>query len=550
MWLINTTSLELERFDGPVKPPYAILSHTWEGEEVQFPEFRTLDKTKTGCEGGSAKIRHTCDIARQNKLQYAWVDTCCIDKSSSAELSESINSMYAWYKNATVCLVYLQDLPHDTTFEHGLARCKWLTRGWTLQELIAPRHVDFFDQVWTKRTTKLASTKLLATATGVDEAVLAGKAPLGRIPVAQRMSWLSQRRTTRIEDMAYCMLGIFDIFLPLIYGEGEKAFLRLQEEIAKQTCDLSLFAWTAPPPPPLGHFERLENFRGVFANSPSEFASCHRMHHRNPNIPHREFTITNRGLRIETKLIKLVGASHDELVLNLGHSFRSPEDIDPNTGAGWLGIFVRKSIHGYVRVRSHLLYESGSHNRIRCPRAMLCIRKNVDSYDIQLLRGQYARAVHVDTRVTDIRTVQTYPSDLWDDEKRLFLDPGYGLNIYVELTVSTGTYDAAFRAILACSTKNTLSKLPSCVLWSEQDPGGQDVYHWLREATELTDYTTVDYLLRDFVPEERWGAATATCSFTDQRMGCRTVLEARLDSAIVEGSEQFRIQLFKQSFPC
>lgn len=456
--------------------------------------------------------------------------------------------MFAWYKYSAVCLVYLQDLSPDTSFEQGLPRCRWLTRGWALQELIAPRHVVFFDQVWTKRTTKAASIAVLSRATGIEKAVLAGTAYLSRIPVAQRMSWVSQRQTTRIEDIAYCMLGIFDIFLPLIYGEGNKAFLRLQEEIAKQTCDLSLFAWTAALPP-FGPVIGQHSFRGVFANSPSEFASCHEMQHRNPNIPHREFTVTNRGLRIETTLIKLLGADHDDLVLNLGHSFRSPNDYDPDSGAGWLGIFVRKSIHGYVRVRSHLLYESGSHDRIRCPRAVLCIRKNIDAYDVSLLHRQYARAVCVGSRVTDIHIAQTYPSELWDDEKQLFLDPGYGLNVYVELRVSDNLSDATYRAILACSTKNTLSQFPTCVLWSEHDPGGREVYFWLREATELTDYTTVDYLVRDFVPEERWGAARAVCSFTDQRNGSRTVLEARLDRVVVEASEQFRIQLSKQSFP-
>jgi hypothetical protein len=156
--------------------------------------------------------------------------------------------MFTWYKNSAVCLAYLEDLPSDVDFKQGLARCRWLSRGWTLQELIAPKHVEFYDQTWTKRTTKLASTTVLAEATGVNEGVLANIAGLAHLPVAQRMSWVSRRQTTRAEDIAYCMLGIFDIHMHLLYGEGGKAFIRLQEEIAKQTCDLSLFAWTAPPP--------------------------------------------------------------------------------------------------------------------------------------------------------------------------------------------------------------------------------------------------------------------------------------------------------------
>ncbi|KAF2815755.1 HET-domain-containing protein [Mytilinidion resinicola] len=267
MWLINTTTLKLEFFVNPEKASYAILSHTWGDEEVIFQELQSLDKASSQ-KKGFAKIVRICEKARQEGLQYAWVDTCCIDKSSSAELSEAINSMFAWYKDSAVCLAYLEDLPTEVGFEEGFHSCRWLSRGWTLQELIAPQNMEFYDQAWTKRTTKRASTKLLAKVTGVQEAVLADSTNLTSLSVAQRMSWVSRRQTTRAEDIAYCMLGIFDIHIPLIYGEGEKAFMRLQEEIAKQTCDLSLFAWAAPPPEPSSD---PHNFRGIFAKSPAEF---------------------------------------------------------------------------------------------------------------------------------------------------------------------------------------------------------------------------------------------------------------------------------------
>lgn len=537
MWLINTTTLELEFFVNPEKASYAILSHTWGDEEVLFQEFRNPDRKNS--KYGFTKIVRTCEIARQQGLRYAWVDTCCIDKSSSAELSEAINSMFAWYKNSAVCLAHLEDFPGDVFFEQGLARCRWLSRGWTLQELIAPQHVEFYDQTWTKRATKLDSTKLLAKETGVNERVLADCAHLAHLSVAQRMSWVSRRQTTRAEDIAYCMLGMFDIHMPLIYGEGDKAFMRLQEEIAKQTCDLSLFAWTAPPPEPSSDSH---NYRGIFAKSPGEFVDCHRMGSGNRIVPHKEFTITNRGLRIEATLIKLVEASPDDLVLNLGVFYRGSDEWPIDSGDGWIGIYVRKSIHGYVRVWSHRLYVSGEHGRMRCPKTMLHICKNIGRYDMELLQRQYARAIQILSLPADINISQAQPSDLWDNQKGLFLDPGSGLNAYFVLTVSANEYHAAFHAVLACSTMG----YPTCVMWSEQDQGWDEVCLFLNQAEEVTDYVCVDYLLRDFVPKKKWKVTAATCDFIDRRIGCHITLEARISRAIVEGSNGFSVELSKR----
>jgi len=243
--------------------------------------------------------------------------------------------MFDWYKHAAVCLVYLEDLADNVDFDHGFVNCKWPTRGWSLQELIAPQHLEFYDQNWIKRTTKLESRAVLTAATGLSEDVLEDSALLARVPVAQRMSWVSRRQTTRLEDMAYCMLGIFDINMPLIYGEGEKSFLRLQEEIAKQNSDLSLFAWKAPPPEQSSDDH---NFRGIFARSPKEFADCHQMNFRNVVNSYKEFTITNRGLRLEAQPIKLFGASLDDLVLNLGVCYQNPGGWSRLSGDGWIGI--------------------------------------------------------------------------------------------------------------------------------------------------------------------------------------------------------------------
>jgi hypothetical protein len=265
MRLINTTTVELRCFDDPSKiPAYAILSHTWEEDEVSLQEMTSGEgRHKKGFE----KILGTCRLALAHGHEWAWVDTCCIDKTSSAELSEAINSMFKWYKDSKVCYVYLSDLPHNESITDRLSECRWVTRGWTLQELIAPRHVEFYDARWQPRGTKQALADCIENIAMIPVMVLNGIDNIDSHSVASRMRWASRRQTTRPEDTAYCLLGIFDVHMPLIYGEGVKAFRRLQEEIMKTTGDLSIFAWGDP----------LENPREdpegshPLARSPTEF---------------------------------------------------------------------------------------------------------------------------------------------------------------------------------------------------------------------------------------------------------------------------------------
>jgi hypothetical protein len=200
------------------------------------------DLRKARAKKGFSKIIETCRLARERGLGYAWIDTCCIDKSSSAELTEAINSMFNWYKESAICFAFLSDLPASEceVLENELRRCRWFTRGWTLQELIAPENVEFYDQGWQWRGTKKSLQQELFDITGIDHEILEDSNLLSTIPVARRMSWASTRKTSRVEDRAYSLLGLFDVNVPLIYGEGPKAFFRLQEEIMKQYNDLSL----------------------------------------------------------------------------------------------------------------------------------------------------------------------------------------------------------------------------------------------------------------------------------------------------------------------
>ena len=219
----------------------------------------------------SSKIREACAIARANGFRYIWIDSCCIDKSSSSELSEVINSMYSWYARAIVCYAYLADVPADEDHakDHSCFReSRWFTRGWTLQELIAPLHVEFLAQDWTVIGTKHALVDLVQSVTKIDYKALLHLEPLDRFSVAQRLSWASTRKTTRVEDQAYSLLGIFDINMPTLYGEGERAFRRLQEAIMQRIPDQSLFAWGRVSP---GSHLLVEPSASVIGQDPPKF---------------------------------------------------------------------------------------------------------------------------------------------------------------------------------------------------------------------------------------------------------------------------------------
>jgi hypothetical protein len=233
----------LKNFIGDDIPRYAILSHTWgvDGEEVTYKDL--MDGTGKS-KAGYNKIRFCGEQARRDGLQYFWVDTCCIDKSSSAELQEAINSMFRWYRDAATCYVYLTDVstpilhvpdisiqPWEAVFRES----RWFTRGWTLQELIAPSSVSFFSKEGAELGNRSSLERHIHEVTGIPGKALRGH-NLSDFSVHERMLWAEKRETTRKEDKAYSLLGIFDVHMPLIYGEGrDKAFKRLREEIDKDS---------------------------------------------------------------------------------------------------------------------------------------------------------------------------------------------------------------------------------------------------------------------------------------------------------------------------
>ncbi|KAH8750877.1 heterokaryon incompatibility protein-domain-containing protein [Hyaloscypha finlandica] len=293
MRLLNVYTMKLEEYFGSQIPEYAILSHCWGMEEVTFQHISSSEWHGM-C--GATKIKYASSRCKEEGLRYIWIDTCCIDKSSSAELSEAINSMYGWYEGSIVCYAYLEDVGRslstqtsygpsnkDKTFEAS----RWFTRGWTLQELIAPTKVNFFDKQWQYLGSKRDLSPLLSRITSIPEDVLTEPKNQRNCSVARKMTWAAKRQTTRIEDVAYSLFGIFDINMPLLHGEGRGAFIRLQEEILKETDDQSILAWD----------------NGVFASSPDNFLGSEDVVPF-PSKPGRQpLSMTNKGVRIEVPVL-------------------------------------------------------------------------------------------------------------------------------------------------------------------------------------------------------------------------------------------------------
>ena len=318
MRLIDTRTILQKDFLGDVPPsePFAILSHRWgpADQEVSLQDFRKGRKTATA---GYRKIRDFCRVARtQSAVRWAWVDTCCIDKKSSAELSEAINSMFRWYAAAQACYVFLDDVdaratmattttttttpasttttttptPTSSSTRKPWQKSHWWTRGWTLQELIAPRAVHFYDAGWHRLGTRTELAREITQLTGIPLAALLEVRAFLNFSAAQRMSWAAGRKTSRVEDAAYSLLGLFQIHMPLLYGEGTRAFRRLQLEILARWPGEAILAWQPAAAAAAGEhhdedddddpdhdrFSAADVFRprGVLADSPDDFGAC------------------------------------------------------------------------------------------------------------------------------------------------------------------------------------------------------------------------------------------------------------------------------------
>ena len=299
MWLLgaetNQIGLDLDQVTDGVPSDqavqYAILSHRWEraDQELQFDEV--LAGTASRRKIGWYKVAKCRQQALDDGIAYFWIDTCCNDKRSSAELQESINSMYRSYQQAAVCYVYLRDV-HKVDYDVEFVRSEWFTRGWALQELIAPSIVRFYDVDWQFIGDKDSLAYSITEATGIPRDVLTGQQLVQDCSVAQRFSWAARRHTTRVEDRAYSLLGLFDVSMPMLYGEGDKAFLRLQEEIIKVSDDQSIFAWETE-----GRVGP-----GMLASSPAAFKNSGNVRNLSTRNRREPYSTGNRGLSIKFPL--------------------------------------------------------------------------------------------------------------------------------------------------------------------------------------------------------------------------------------------------------
>ncbi|KAK3112000.1 hypothetical protein LTR53_012182 [Teratosphaeriaceae sp. CCFEE 6253] len=351
MRLLDTTTLELVEYALP--PPYAILSHCWGADEVTHKDYicvrkdlqyddaqraarpwleeRVARSREIQARSGYAKILRFCGIAKRDGHAYAWIDTCCIDKRSSAELSESINAMWVWYEKAAICYVHLSDVPlfrsNDKVGWSVFSASRRFTRGWTLGKLLAPKRLSFLAQDWSSigECTKerqqprmislddgvLDLTGHLSQITGISLTHLRSfrRSQSHNYSIAARMSWAAGRQTTKPEGAAYCFLGLFNVNMPLLYGEGKSAFIRLQREILQHSDDQTILAWktpcTAPSERDPRQLWRLCDSTEALALDPSFFRDCGHIIAL-PEISRRgqvqrltqSLALTNRGLEL------------------------------------------------------------------------------------------------------------------------------------------------------------------------------------------------------------------------------------------------------------
>jgi hypothetical protein len=394
-------------------PPYAILSHTW-GEGDEEVKLQELGAPGVERKAGYAKIKGCCQQAQMDGLAYAWVDTCCIDKTSSAELSEAINSMFRWYAKAEICYTYLVDVPSslDPNDLVSFRSSRWFTRGWTLQELIAPGNVVFYTREWKKLGTKRELIGTISAVTGIHEDILLGR-DLTEVSIANRMSWASRRVTTRPEDIAYCLLGIFGINMPLLYGEDQKAFIRLQEEIIKVSDDHSIFAWKSVHP--LGN----EDFYGLLALSPHMFRGIGSILPYGDSGNSKPFAMSNKGLQIELPLIRDGNRGGNHLgVLNC----RSADEESP------LAIMlksVRRDEGRYARVKSKDPVTLPLWKVAKAVRTAIRVddRKPPDSFLPAELAPPWSVVIRTLPAEEIFRLIDFYPHYSWREKHRTFVLP-------------------------------------------------------------------------------------------------------------------------------
>jgi hypothetical protein len=417
MRLLYAKTMKLHTVEENKAPEYAILSHTWDDGEILLEDLGDISQASK--KAGFAKIRFCCDQAERDDILYVWIDTCCIDKTSSAELSEAINSMYRWYQNAKVCYAYLRDASKSAyNCDADIRNSRWFRRAWTLQELLAPKEVVFYSDDGNKIGSRASLKTVIADTTGIDVEYLTHR-QLHTASVAKRMSWAANRQASRAEDIAYSLFGIFNVHMPLLYGEGQqKAFLRLQEEIMKFSDDHTLFAWGFSTPVVMTHVQT-QKYGSLLAQSPADFIDSRDLVPFGGYDSATPYSMTNIALRISLPL---------------------EYDLNPTKFSRRISnLLVRGDIPGIIRaplkcrkandffnVLAIPLQHLGSKQFRRCPYygVSLLPTTNLTRYIEQdiFIRNELTKPLNSDKRrlgliirsiAPEIEILEAYPSEFW-----------------------------------------------------------------------------------------------------------------------------------------
>ena len=486
-------SLQMQEFIDRPSFPFAILSHTWGNEEVNFQAFNNV-ATRTAAKGWT-KIEQTCREAKRCGFDYVWIDSCCIDKTNNAELSESINSMFQWYSEAELCLVYLDDFDANVTASDRdamLRQTRCFSRGWTLQEIVAARAANFYDGAWNQFGTRSSLRDELTSITKIDANIFfPSQNPytvgirdlLDAIPVGRRMAWAVSRKTTRPEDMAYCLIGLFGVSMPMLYGEGgEQAFIRLQEEIIRDKNDLSLFAWRA---------RDSSTHRGILAHSPDEFAGLSSLEFEQDIKFNPDFSMSNKGLRINTFLRPLDAESRTVVMpLHCYDEGAKGEKMPPQ-----FGVYLQhEGARVYVRIRPDVFAVLSAPIPISSGNKIF-ISKRVRRADTTVGSSQYANTVTnnlgavnfnipgvnapIQSEDIAIKLLEVEPRELWDTHGNVFLTRGLrSFTVFLKFHIPTRNIGVTGQAVVICGFSEMAS--PWLVAVDEQSD--------LFQATVMRDF--------------------------------------------------------------
>lgn len=540
MRLLDTTSLRLEEFWDPI-PEYAILSHTWSRKEVSYPEWvyahsqipsrypmwnhqpESIDELKS--REGYRKIIEACRQARQDSYNWIWIDTICIDKTSSAELSEAINSMYQWYSDSEICYVYLSDVP-GLSYEDCLAQdslfCKsrWFKRGWTLQELLAPSKTLFYSKDWQYLSDKISLIERIHTTTRIPRAVITTKNNIVLFSIADRMNWSSSRTTTRIEDMAYCLLGIFGVNMPLLYGEGKKAFLRLQEEITRRSTDQSFLIWR----PASENKSDSCRSSSLLAPGPACFCEGEIENWKRAEDP---FSFNNMGLSIrlpvvETSLRNFVFAILDSRPK--GKFFQAPDSSSPRPAMAYWIPLIKYGENRYERVIFPANYVQVAQLSQRRSIFDLWVSSDTEPIDIIIGPGQGVFSSDLSRHLRDrLPKLQQLISPM----------PQAGVLLAFPSTLCGWKfssvfpdYGEVFRSIFRYHPHNN----DNGIIWLKQWDGDRDVYYCTVEFTHYSkNAPAIQFIIAShYTDNEQW-EPYARCFSTGSR---RTTLRHFSENAL------------------